>query len=94
MMVIMDAFDDEYKDFDKDALSANTHEHIRAPLDELHEAHFVKSDVRNVNMVIRKDGKPGFDWAGVIGKAHYYVKVSISTKWIFGSQMTCQMVCL
>ena len=30
MMVIMDAFDDEYKDFDKDALSANTHEHIRA----------------------------------------------------------------
>lgn len=46
---------------------------ISAGLVKLHQAHFVHGDVRDVNMMVEKDGKPGFmlidfDWAGVIGK--------------------------
>jgi hypothetical protein len=39
MMVTMDALDEEYKDFDEDALFADTRKNIRAGLVELHQAH-------------------------------------------------------
>jgi tRNA A-37 threonylcarbamoyl transferase component Bud32 len=70
-MVIMDALHEEYKPFNRNALPAGTHEHIRAGLDELHRAHFVHGDLRDANILVRQGGgKPGFmlvdfDWAGV-----------------------------
>jgi aminoglycoside phosphotransferase (APT) family kinase protein len=74
-MVIMDDLSKEYKTFDKNSLPAATHEHIRAGLDKLHQTHFVHGDVRDVNIMVRKDGKPGFmlvdfDLAGVIDEVH------------------------
>jgi len=85
-MVIMDALDKEYKPFDKNVLPADTHEHIRERLVELHQAHFVHGDVRGVNIMVRKDGKPGFmlvdfDWSGVIGEAHYPINVNKVDLW-------------
>jgi hypothetical protein len=59
--------------------------HIRAGWVELHQAHFVHSDVRDVNMMVRKDGKPGFmlvdfDWAEVIDKVRYPANVNLNLK--------------
>jgi hypothetical protein len=86
MMVIMDAIDEEYKLFDKNVLPADTREHIRVRLVELHQAHFVHGDVRDVNIMVRKDGKPGymlvdFDWSGVIGEARYPINVNKVDLW-------------
>ncbi|KAF8810349.1 hypothetical protein BYT27DRAFT_7253936 [Phlegmacium glaucopus] len=85
-MVIMDALDMEYKPFDKNVLPADTHEHIEAQLAQLHQAHFVHGDVRTVNVMIRKDGKPGFmlvdfDWSGVIGEVYYPMNVNKVDHW-------------
>ena len=75
-MVIMDAIDEEYKPFDRENLPAGTGELIRERLAELHQASFAHGDVRDVNIMIRKDGKPGFmlvdfDWSGSIGDVRY-----------------------
>ena len=67
-MVIMDALDEEYKEFDEDALPADTREHIRAGLVKLHQAHFVHGDVRDVNMMVEKDGKPEFMLVDLTGQ--------------------------
>jgi hypothetical protein len=80
-MVIMDALDEEYKTFDKNTLPANTRENIEAGLTKLHQAHYVHGDVRDVNIMVRQDGKPGFmlvdfDWAGIIGEVLYPANVN------------------
>ena len=75
MMGIVDALDKEYKTATKMLyllIHANT---SGAELVELHQAHFAHSNVHDVNIIVRKDGKPGFmfvdfNWAGVIGKVH------------------------
>jgi hypothetical protein len=79
MMVIMDALD-EYKTLEA-APSPDTREPIRAGLIELHQAHLVHGDVRNVNIMVRKDGNPGFmlvdfDWSGIIGEVRYPINVN------------------
>ena len=81
-MVIMDALDEEYKE---DALPVDTREHIRAGLVKLRQARQAHGDVRDINIMVRKDGKPGFmfvdfDWAGVVGKAHWRTTVASSAK--------------
>jgi tRNA A-37 threonylcarbamoyl transferase component Bud32 len=80
-MVIMDALDEEYKTFDKNALPATKRENIEAGLTKLHQAHYVHGDVRDVNIMVRQDGKPGFmlvdfDWAGIIGEVFYPANVN------------------
>ena len=85
-MVVMDALDREYKTFDKNALPAGTRENIEDGLRKLHQAHVVHGDVRDVNIMIRKDGKPGFmlvdfDWAGIIEKVCYPANVNKKDIW-------------
>jgi hypothetical protein len=80
-MVIMDALNEEYKTFNKNSLPADTRENMEAGLTELHQAHFVHGDVRDVNVMVRKDGKPGFmlvdfDWAGINGEVRYPANVN------------------
>jgi hypothetical protein len=58
-----------------------------AELVELHQGYFAHGDVRDVNIMVRKDGKSGFmlvdfDWAGVIGKAHYRDNFSKVDFWL------------
>jgi hypothetical protein len=84
--VIMDALDEEYKPFDKNNLPADGREHIRARLVELHQANLVHGDVRDVNIMVRKDGKPGlmlvdFDWSGIIGQVCYPIGVNKIDLW-------------
>lgn len=86
-MVIMDALDEEYKPLDTLALPAmDRREEIRTRLTELHQAHFVHGDIRDVNIMVRKDGKRGFmlvdfDWSGAIGEARYPMHVNKMTLW-------------
>jgi hypothetical protein len=80
-MVIMDTLDMEYKPFNKHAVPARTCEDMKERLVELHQAHFVHGDIRDVNIMTRKDGKPGFmlvdfDWSGTIGKVRYPMNVN------------------
>ena len=73
-MVIMDALDQEYKHFDEDILPTDTRELIEKRLVELHQAGFVHGDVRDANIIVRKDNNSGFmvidfDWSGVIDRS-------------------------
>jgi hypothetical protein len=85
-MVIMDALDEEYQPFDKRTLPVGADEYLRERLVELHQANFVHGDVRDVNIMVRKDGKPGFmlvdfDWSGIIGEARYPINVNKVDLW-------------
>jgi len=85
-MVIMDDLYEEYKPFDKNILPADTGERIRERLVELHLANFVHGDVRDVNIMIRKDGKSGFmlidfDWSGAIGEVRYPININRVDFW-------------
>jgi len=85
-MVIMDALDQEYKHFDEDILPKDTCELIKKRFVELHQAGFVHGDVRDANIMIRKDAKPGFmlidfDWSGVVGEARYPINVNKVDIW-------------
>ena len=85
-MVIMGALDEEYKPFDKDNLPADGREHIRARLVKLHQANLVHGDVRDVNIMVRKDGKLGvmlidFDWSGIIGQVCYPININKMDLW-------------
>jgi hypothetical protein len=80
-MVIMDALNEEYKTFNKNSLPQDTRENIEAGLTKLHQAHFVHGHVRDVNIMVRMDGKPGFmlvdfDWAGINGEVRYPANVN------------------
>ncbi len=84
--VIMDALDEEYKPFDKNILPADTGERIGERLVELHQANFVHGDVRDANIMVRKDGKPGFmlvdfDWSGIIGEVRYPININKVDLW-------------
>ncbi|TDL19937.1 hypothetical protein BD410DRAFT_394386 [Rickenella mellea] len=85
-MVIMDALDEEYKLFDIDMSFVDIREQIRARLVELHQANLVHGDVRDANLMVRKDGKPGFmlidfDWSGIIGEVRYPINVNKVDIW-------------
>ena len=85
-MVVMNALDEEYKIFDKYSLPADTREHIEAELNELHRAHFVHGDVRDANIMVRKDSEPGFmlvdfDWVGIIGEVCYPANINKKDIW-------------
>lgn len=85
-MIIMDALDEEYQPFDKRTLPVGANEQLRELLVKLHQANFVHGDIRDVNIMVRKDGKPGFmlvdfDWSGIIGEARYPINVNKVDLW-------------
>jgi hypothetical protein len=85
-MVVMDALDEEYKPFDKGDLSADQCEPFKAHLVDLHQANLVHGDIRDVNIMVRKDGKPelmlvDFDWSGIIGQVYYPINVNKEDIW-------------
>ena len=85
-MVVMDALDEEYQPFDKRILPVGADEHLRERLVELHQANFVHGDVRDVNIMVRKDGKlefmlVDFDWSGIIGEARYPININKVDLW-------------
>ena len=55
-MVVTDALDEEYTSFDKGVPPSGTQKYLTERLAELHQAHFVHGDVRDVNIMVQKDG--------------------------------------
>lgn len=85
-MVIMDALDEKYQPFDKRTLPVGAENYLRRRLVELHQVNFVHGDVRDVNVMVRKDGKLGlmlvdFDWSGIIGEVRYPSNVNKVDLW-------------
>ena len=84
-MVIMDALD-EYKPFDERTPPEGAEKYLKKKLVELHLANFVHGDVRDTNIMVRKDGKLGlmlvdFDWSGIVGEVRYPINVNKTNIW-------------
>jgi hypothetical protein len=80
-MIVMDDISGAYDEFNALVRSGALHEEIKEKLVALHQAGYVHGDVRDTNMMVRKDGQSGFmlidfDWAGRIGEARYPINVN------------------
>lgn len=78
-MVVMEALD-EYQDLDTQTATHFVLDGIRAKIVLLHQAGYVHGDIRDTNVMVRRDGKKGFmlvdfDWAGKIGEVRYPMNV-------------------
>ena len=64
------------------------YEDLKALLVNLHKVGFVHGDVRDTNIMVRKDRKPGFmlldfDWSGLVGGVRYPMNVFRGPREIF-----------
>jgi len=80
-MVIMDIIGNDYERFDISYRSPALQNVIKEKLIALHQASYVHGDVRDVNVMVKRDGSPefmlvDFDWAGEIGKARYPMNIN------------------
>lgn len=78
-MIVMDAITDEFSLLDSP--SASLYEPIKEKVVALHQRGYVHGDLRDTNLMVRKDGAPeimlfDFDWAGEIGKVRYPINVN------------------
>ena len=78
-MIVMDAITDEFSLLDSP--TASLYEPIKEKVVALHQRGYVHGDLRDTNLMVRKDGAPeiilfDFDWAGEIGKVRYPINVN------------------
>ena len=81
-MVVMEDISSEYQsaDFDRHLL-VSLSDQIKSKITLFHQAHFVHGDLRDTNVMVRKDREPGFllvdfDWAGKIEEVRYPINVN------------------
>jgi serine/threonine protein kinase len=80
-MVVMDFIDDMYHDLKDSPTKASFEAEVREKVTNLHQAGYVHGDIRNTNIMVKKNGSRGiilvdFDWAGAIGEARYPMNVN------------------
>jgi len=80
-IVVMDFINDVYHDLGDSPTKASFETEVRESVTKLHQAGFVHGDIRNTNIMVKKNGSPGimlvdFDWAGVIGDVRYPMNVN------------------
>jgi hypothetical protein len=80
-MVVMDAIDDDYRELHELPNEPSVLDGITEKIISLHQAGFVHGDIRDTNIMVRKDGETGFmlvdfDWAGEIGMVRYPMNVN------------------
>ncbi len=80
-MVVMDAIDEDYAELNTQPPTPLIVDGIEAKIIELHQQGFVHGDIRDTNVLVRKDGMKGFmlvdfDWAGKIGDVRYPMNVN------------------
>lgn len=83
-MVVMEMIGDDYCCL-SDFPSYRHFEDIFQKLASLHQAGYVHGDVRDTNIMVKKDGSPGFklvdfDWAGIIGEVKYPMNVYVGAR--------------
>src|SRR5262249_6448860 len=81
-MVVMDVVNEEYIEFfklDKSVRTPVLLEEITAKLTHLHRAGYVHGDIRDTNIMVKRDGKGfmllDFDWSGRDGTVRYPMNV-------------------
>jgi serine/threonine protein kinase len=82
-MVVMEDISDTYREVNSSADLVQHCDEIAKKIDELHQHHYVHGDIRNTNVMVRKDGEAGFmlvdfDWAGIIGEVRYPSNINIT----------------
>ena len=82
-MVVMDRIDDVFEPLDtsESRLTNELHKLVLKKTTLLHQAGYVHGDLCDTNLMVRKDGQPGFmlvdfDWAGKIGEVCYPMNVN------------------
>jgi hypothetical protein len=80
-MVVMDAIDQDYENLHQAPHGTPVPHGITEKIVSLHQAGFVHGDIRDTNVMVRKDGEMGFmlvdfDWAGEIGVVRYPMNVN------------------
>ena len=83
-MVVMDFLGPAYQDLHDSTVKASYSEELHNKIVYLHQAGFMHGDLRDTNIMVRRDGKPGimlldFDWAGVLGEVRYPMNVNTET---------------
>jgi hypothetical protein len=79
-IVVMDALD-QYQELPSGPHAPSLADEITAKITWLHQAGYVHGDIRDTNVMVRKDGEDGFnlvdfDWAGEIGVVRYPMYVN------------------
>ena len=83
-MVVMDIISLDYG-YPNTSTPYPCQQEIKGKVIALHQAGYVHGDIHDANLMVRKDGSPGFmlidfDWAGEIGKARYPMNVNVNLK--------------
>jgi serine/threonine protein kinase len=81
-MVVMDVIGSDYCLFDPSVASIKLYNTIKGKLTILHQNHYIHGDVRDTNIMVKKDSETDFmlfdfDWAGEIGKVQYPMNINI-----------------
>jgi len=79
-MVVMEMITDDYCCLGELSAPYARHEDLATALQSLHQQRRVHGDIRNTNIMVKRDGSPGFklvdfDWSGTIGQIRYPMNV-------------------
>lgn len=79
-MVVMEFITDDYCCLGELSNPHPHHEALTAQLQSLHQERYVHGDIQNTNVMVKRDGSPGFklvdfDWSGIIGEIRYPMNV-------------------
>jgi serine/threonine protein kinase len=79
-MIVMEMIGEDYFRLSDSPRPYSHYEDIRERLTCLHQENYVHDDVRNTNILVKKDGVEGFklvdfDWSGRIGHVRYPMNV-------------------
>ncbi|KAG1868935.1 hypothetical protein DFJ58DRAFT_653645, partial [Suillus subalutaceus] len=79
-MIVMEMITDDYCCLGESPVPYPHHDALATGLRSLHQESYVHGDIRNTNVMVKKDHSPGFklvdfDWSGIIGETRYPMNV-------------------
>jgi hypothetical protein len=79
-MIVMEMIGDDYCCLGESSAYYSHYDEIMTKLVSLHQECLVHGDIRDTNIMVKKDGSPGillvdFDWSGKIGETRYPMNV-------------------
>ena len=82
-MVVMEDISRCYRQAESSADLVKNRDEMTEKIVMFHQNHYVHGDIRNTNVMVRKDGEAGFmlvdfDWAGINGRVRYPSNINIT----------------
>ncbi|KAG2116464.1 uncharacterized protein F5147DRAFT_568096, partial [Suillus discolor] len=79
-MIVMEMITDDYCRLQEITVPYPHHDALATELQSLHRGGYVHGDIRDTNIIVKKDCSPGFmlvdfDWSGTIGETRYPMNV-------------------